>query len=94
MSPENRDAFENLAGRMNVRWEEYEESLRRAQEDDVSQAIGMDEPGFDGRGGRGSRASAVKLSQVLARERHEGMPASRRRVREWIFGWVRAFLRR
>jgi hypothetical protein len=63
MSPEPRKAFQDLAGRMQVRWEDYEEDSQRAQEyDEVSHANGMSEPSvveLDNRGGIFGRVRAI-----------------------------------
>jgi hypothetical protein len=106
-NPEPRDAFRDLAERMEARRAtEYaetlksdrEEGLQRVQDDrDVQQAIAMGEQGFAtlrGVGRRAGRESRFVQSREVATEHVEELPSTWDEARELVREWLKGQLRR
>lgn len=106
-NPEPRDAFRDLAERMEARRAtEYTETLKsdreeglQAVQDDpyVQQAIAMGEHGFAklrGRGQRDGRESRFSQSREVASEHVEAMPPTWEQVRALMRGYLKDQLRR
>lgn len=106
-NPEPRDAFRDLAQRMEARRAtEYtetlksdrDEGLQSVQDDrDVQQAIAMGEQGFarlSGRGRRAGRQSRFVQSREVATEHVEELPSTWDETRRLIREWLKGQLRR